>query len=282
MTRQLPPIVLADRIWKVLDVLSWDEEPSLEYEEQYGGSNMDPLTLSINTVRGEAMHAVVQFATWWRLEHEGQEFFASHDGRNPLRIFRWQDAPDATMSFFDVSASGWSGHEPYSSPGPGGIEWLARLDSRITGAWVVGNQAGFLWSANTGPNRPQPYVKAMIVDTTTRLLVSEPDIWNPNFAWAYPAACPNANGLIGISLFCGGGGESHPTHVVGYLDGNRWVLATSRSSTHGPIDGKWGDYLSCEVHGPDGLEWVASGYTLQNGTDRQFIEPQYVQFGAGA
>jgi hypothetical protein len=209
-------------------------------------------------------------------------FFASHDGQNPVRIFRWPDAPDATMSFFDVSASGWNGHEPYSSPGPGGAEWLARLDSRITGGWVVGNQAGFLWTANSGPGRPQPYAKAMIVDTNNGSLVSEPDIWSPHFAWAYPSACPNVNGLIGISLFCGGGGQSHPTHVVGYLEGNQWVLAASRRSTHGPTDGKWGDYLSCEAHDPDGTEWVASGYTLQNGTDRQFIEPQYVHFGVAA
>jgi hypothetical protein len=31
---------------------------------------MDPLTLSINTVRGEAMHAVIQYATWRKLAQE--------------------------------------------------------------------------------------------------------------------------------------------------------------------------------------------------------------------
>src|SRR6202011_402226 len=35
-----------------------------EDEERYGGSNMDPLTHSINTARGAAMHSVVRYALW--------------------------------------------------------------------------------------------------------------------------------------------------------------------------------------------------------------------------
>jgi hypothetical protein len=206
-------------------------------------------------------------------------YFASHRGQNPIRIFRWPDAPGATMSWFDVSSGTWTGRDPYSSRGPGGAEWLGRLDPRITGGWVVGDQVGFLWTANASPDRPQPYVKALVVDAQTKSLVSEPDIWNDGGAWAYPSACPNANGVVGISLFFGGGEQSHPGHVVGFLEGDQWVLALSGASTHGPVGGSWGDYVSCEVHDPEGTEWVASGYTLQGGTDRQFIEPRYVHFG---
>jgi hypothetical protein len=68
LREDLIPTDLSGRIWVVLSELSWDPEPTPEYEEQYGGSNMDPLTLSINTTRGEAMHAVVQYATW-RKQH---------------------------------------------------------------------------------------------------------------------------------------------------------------------------------------------------------------------
>jgi hypothetical protein len=208
-------------------------------------------------------------------------FFASHQEQNPVRIYRWPDASDATISWFDVSAGAWNGQGPYSSPGPGGVEWLSRLDPRITAGWVVGEEVGFLWTANSGPGRPQPYAKALVVNSNTHALVAEPDIWNEDYAWAYPAACPNADGVVGVSLFFGGGGRSHPIHVVGFLDEGRWVVAASSSSTDGPAAPKWGDYLSCEVHHPDTSEWVASGYTLQGGTDRQFIEPRYVHFGRG-
>jgi len=70
MSRRLLPIELADRIWHALDALSWDPNPTPEHEERYGGSNMDPLTLSINTVRGESMHAIIQYATWRKLAEE--------------------------------------------------------------------------------------------------------------------------------------------------------------------------------------------------------------------
>src|SRR5207244_4207949 len=52
--------------WEVLKPITGDPEPTRDYEAQYGGSNMDPATLSINTTRGEAIHAVVRYALWVR------------------------------------------------------------------------------------------------------------------------------------------------------------------------------------------------------------------------
>ena len=205
-------------------------------------------------------------------------FFASHNGGRQLRVFGWPDNSN-TVGSFDVTVGEWSSG-PYSAPGPGGVEWLGRVDSRITGAWVSGTRAGFMWTAAAKVGRPLPYVKCAIVDVTTRALAEEPDIWNQQSAYAYPAASPNAQGVVGVSLFFGGG-QRHPSHVVGFRDGGNWRLAISRSSTHGPNGGRWGDYLSCKRHAPQSSEWVASGYTLQGGNDRQFVEPQYVHFGVG-
>jgi len=47
-------------VWKAIEKISEHEEPDLEYEKKYG----DPTTLSINTVRDEAMHTVVKYALW--------------------------------------------------------------------------------------------------------------------------------------------------------------------------------------------------------------------------
>ncbi len=52
--------------WNILRQITDDPEPDQAYEARYGGSNMDPATLSINTTRGEAMHAVLQYALWVR------------------------------------------------------------------------------------------------------------------------------------------------------------------------------------------------------------------------
>jgi hypothetical protein len=60
------PIEQRTTAWEILLPLTNDPEPTQEYEATYGGSNMDAATLSINTTRGEAMHAVVQYALWVR------------------------------------------------------------------------------------------------------------------------------------------------------------------------------------------------------------------------
>ncbi|MDO9108954.1 MAG: hypothetical protein Q7U89_08225, partial [Coriobacteriia bacterium] len=48
-----------DEVWPILAPVFEDSNPTLEHETQYGGSNMDPFTLSLNTVRGKAAHALV-------------------------------------------------------------------------------------------------------------------------------------------------------------------------------------------------------------------------------
>ncbi len=60
------PLSLRDHVWQVLRELTKDPEPTPQYEREFGGTNMDPVTMSINTVRGEAMHTVVRYALWVR------------------------------------------------------------------------------------------------------------------------------------------------------------------------------------------------------------------------
>jgi len=67
------PFELRQRVWAVIDRLTGDPNPSPEHEARYGGDNMDPLTLSINTNRGTAMHAVVEYALWCRREMESRD-----------------------------------------------------------------------------------------------------------------------------------------------------------------------------------------------------------------
>src|SRR5207244_2692192 len=56
-------------------------------------------------------------------------------------------------------------------------------------------------------------------------------------------------------------------------------LQTTRTGTNGPSDEKWGDYLTCRRHSPDGLTWIATGFTLQGGGSRSDVEPRVVHFG---
>jgi hypothetical protein len=58
------PFALRDDVWALLELLVKDTDPTPEFEEQYGGSNMDPASLAINTTRGQAMHDVLRYALW--------------------------------------------------------------------------------------------------------------------------------------------------------------------------------------------------------------------------
>ena len=206
-------------------------------------------------------------------------FFASHSSTSQMRVFKWPEATNS-VSTFDVNVSLWSRSQPYFSAGPDGNNWLGRCDHRITGGAIAGDVLTFAWTSNNFNERPRPYVRVVNISAANESLINEPDIWNQEMAFAYPALCPNNRGDLGITLFAGGG-DYHPGHVVGVRDAQRgvWDLAASRYGTNGPDDGKWGDYLGILPYSDSGASWIASGYTLRGGSNRTDIEPRVVQFG---
>ncbi len=58
------PLEARERVWSLLMALAEDPDPTPDHEARYGGENLDPATLAINTTRGEALHAVVRYAFW--------------------------------------------------------------------------------------------------------------------------------------------------------------------------------------------------------------------------
>ncbi len=204
--------------------------------------------------------------------------FAALNPPGRVRLYSWPEA-NAGPTARNVSVSAWSGGQ-YSAPGPDGTNWLGRCDDRITAAWLAKGTIGLAWAANSRAGRPHPYVRVVEIAEATGQVTADHDIWNPNFAYAYPNACPNDRGDVAITLFRGGG-ALHPSLLVGMWDPaeGRWRLKTAKNGTNGPVDAKWGDYLTCRRHAPDGDTWIASGYTLQGGGTRDEVEPRVVVFG---
>jgi hypothetical protein len=206
-------------------------------------------------------------------------YFGSQNGNSGVRVFEWKDSGN-NVSFWNVPVTPW-GSGPYSSKGPGGVEWLSRCDDRITGAWIAGGQLGFMWTSSRLAGRPHPFVRVARIDVASRSLVDEPDLWSANHAWAYPAAASNSKGRVGMTAFIGGG-TRHPCHVVGVRNdtAGTWDTQIAKAGTHGPADSKWGDYLTVRRHRTSTTSWVASGYTLQGGQARRNIEPRVAHFRA--
>lgn len=283
---------LAPRNLNAAWTTTWFDYPDMAFTN-------DNLFVTFNAFIGNAWQRAVVFrfplatlaaATslgyrWWSTTNNGSirlcrgagpvMYMGSHNSLSQLRVFQWPDTATG-ISSSDVNVRAWTGGT-YSAPGPGGVNWLGRLDPRITGAWVGAGQMGFMWSANRDTNHPLPFIRVARINESTKALVDEPDIWSRTAAWAYPAAAANSQGVAGISAFYGGG-TRHPGHVVGVKTASGWDTVLTRTSTHGPADGSWGDYLSCLAHHEDGKQWVASGYTLQGGNTRKDIEPRFVRF----
>ncbi len=64
------PFELRQQVWEVLRPLTEDPDPTPNDEQRDYEGNMDPVTLAINTVRGQALEAVIQYALWVRRHFE--------------------------------------------------------------------------------------------------------------------------------------------------------------------------------------------------------------------
>src|SRR5262249_42460904 len=103
--------------------------------------------------------------------------FGSHNSLSQIRIFDWPDA-STSISWRDVGVRAWTAG-PYSShPAAGGVNWLGRVDSRITGAWVGAGLIGFMWTASQDASHPFPFIRVCRFNESTKALVDEPDIWS--------------------------------------------------------------------------------------------------------
>jgi hypothetical protein len=204
-------------------------------------------------------------------------YFACHNSLSQVRIFSWPEAAGG-ITFNDVNVTPWNAGT-YSAPGPDGADWLTRCDPRITGAWLANGNIGLAWSVNSRGPRPFPHVRVVEISEAQMQVVADRDIWSDKFAYAYPNGAANEDGVVGITLFMGGG-DFNPSHVVGSFDSgsNAWSLGVTQAGSNGPNDGKWGDYLTCRRSVSDGRNWFASGYTLEGGGARTNIEPRVVHF----
>jgi hypothetical protein len=59
-----------DRVWAIIEYLVEHPDPTAEHENKYGSENTDPYTMSINTVRGEAFHALFAYIFWYNRAEE--------------------------------------------------------------------------------------------------------------------------------------------------------------------------------------------------------------------
>lgn len=73
------PLERRTSVWTVIRTVAEDPDPTPENEAKYGGSNMDPLTLALNSTRPRALFAAISYGSWLKrmLRAEGEDFLSA-------------------------------------------------------------------------------------------------------------------------------------------------------------------------------------------------------------
>lgn len=135
---------------------------------------------------------------------------------------------------------------------------------------VSGNSAWFAWNASSGSGFPEPHVQIAKINTTTFTLESQMQIWNPDFAFAYPYFEMNAEGQLGMIVAFGGGTFNSNSGVGVWGD---FVIYYPRLSSSSQTN--YGHYHTSRRSGSNQIEWVGAGYIREADGS---IEPYYVRY----
>jgi len=221
------------------------------------------------------------------LAQNGQDaaFWAGHKDNATLYVFHWLDSSD-NYSWTEVPVSKYP-NGTLSGTSPGGVDWLNKLNN-FPGFGVIGatrsrNTLWFAWSASngqadpSGPTYKNAHVRVAEVDITTMKTTGEIQIWNNDYAFAYPSLSTNLHGDVGIALGWGGK-NNHANAAVGILgDYVVWFQNGSETTTK-----RWGDYVTCRGLGGDSQRFAGFAYYIKKDSTRAsgyYFDPYYVLFG---
>ncbi len=212
-------------------------------------------------------------------------YWAGHKDNATIQLFSMPDS-GSTYAATDVGVATWP-NGTLSSVGPNGNDWLQKENSfpdfAVTGGTRDGNRLWLAWTASTGNDGhggftfPNTHVRVAEIDLASQHTVNEIQIWNPDYAFAYPALARNARGEIGIVLGWGGA-HNDADAAVGILgDYVVWYRNGSDITTL-----RWGDYVT--VRPAQRNEGLFAGFGYYTRTDptnatRCYYNPYYVLFG---
>ena len=215
-----------------------------------------------------------------------QAVWVGHVDNSTLEVFTMPDG-GTTYSSFRVSVAGWP-NGSHSSTGPDGNDWLKKLlefpNFDVTGGVERhdGNVA-LAWSASKGKGPsggfefPQTHVRVAEIDMRARSLVSEMQVWNPDYAFAYPALAANAADEVGIILGWGGA-SAHANCAMGILgDFVVWFRDDSTRTVE-----RFGDYLTTRPTPKERTSFDGFGYSVlevAGQPDQCEYRPFYVRYG---
>jgi hypothetical protein len=211
-------------------------------------------------------------AFWSHVTQNGTNavYWAGHQNNSTMLVYSMRDA-DNFYSWREVNINSWP-NNTMSSTAADGNDWLtdASWKTYVRAATIRENNAIFAWNASNNANFPQTHVQIAEINTSSWTLVNQFQIWNPDFAFAYPYFETNQKGQIGIITAFGGGPWNASSGVGVWGD---FVIYYPRLSSRSYTN--YGHYHTTRRSGTNADEWVSAGFTYE--TDGS-VTPYYVRF----
>ena len=212
-------------------------------------------------------------AFWSHVTQNGTNgvYWAGHVDNSTLKVYSMMDA-DGFYSWREVPINSWPNNTMSSITPDGATDWLqdASWKTYVRAAAVKGNSAYFAWNASDGGGFPRTHVQIVQISTSTFTLQNQMQIWNPDFAFAYPYFEMNAEGQLGMIVAFGGPPLESSSGVGVWGD---FVIYYPRLS--GSSRANYGHYHTARRAGPKATEWVGAGYIRE--TDGTIV-PYYIRF----
>ena len=170
---------------------------------------------------------------------------------------------------------------------PNGNDWLSFLQGTsqysVLAGTRTGNELWLGWTASSGKGPangfdfPNAHVRIVRVDIGTMKVLGELQVWNPDYAFAYPSLNVNARGEVGIVLAWGGKNDN-ANAAAGILgDFVVWFQNGSDTTT-----ARWGDFTTVRRAGRNRSLFAGFAYYTRKDTTRTsgyYFDPYYVVFG---
>lgn len=241
----------------------------------------DPANAPVSKIWGEHL-----------TQNTGDEiFWAGHNGTGKLTVYSLKEGSN-TYFWRDVGISGWANNAP-TSTSPDGQDWLAKNfngpggnsfpRNGIIGAARAGNALWFGWTAGTDKHFKQAHIEIVTLDRANNFhKTQQVQVWNNDYAFAYPAFSSNGcTNELGMSFEYGGNGH-YENHVVGF-----WGDFIAYITTHSDVGtDRYGDYVTLRrapvTHKAPGNLFTAFGFGVNKPTPpqtRNRTDVRYVLFG---
>jgi hypothetical protein len=204
------------------------------------------------------------------------------DKDTQLKVLACHDST-TTTDFHDVTVGKFPNEKKYFvSLDPDKVDWLTKGVPNVSAVLRNGDDLWIAWDAAASkpgerPNYPNPHVRIAQVNTNTWKVVSEMQVWNPDYAFAYATLAMNGAGDLGYGV--GVGGASKYPHASFGILGDFAVYYRDTSDTTAKENGgvaRWGDYITVRPSRLNEGKFAAFGYFTKK-TGGQI--PYFLQYG---